>query len=177
VLPGDFRHIAVSASSDKGANFSTPVIVNDDKWSIGGCPVSGASLLAMQDGTLGVLWYTAGEAGKEGLYWSISKDGGRSFEPRMLVNAGRPRGTPALLNSSAGVQYAIWEEDKGTEKGAEGPTVLMKRLSSAEASSEPTTLATNSSLPAAVVAGNRIYLAAIDGDIGKRSITLLETKN
>lgn len=57
-----------------GRTFSQPVIVSDDRWQIAGCSVSGPALAVGSDGTLRVLWYSAGSAGEPGLYWSESRD-------------------------------------------------------------------------------------------------------
>ncbi|HVG38364.1 MAG TPA: sialidase family protein [Pyrinomonadaceae bacterium] len=110
VLPGDFRHIAVASSADEGRTFSAPVIVSDDRWQINGCPVSGPALAVGFGGSLRVVWYTEGEAGERGLYWSESQDEGRSFAGRKLFFAGQASGTPALLNASHGNgMTAVWE--------------------------------------------------------------------
>ncbi|HEX3185992.1 MAG TPA: sialidase family protein, partial [Pyrinomonadaceae bacterium] len=106
VLPGDFRHIAVTASADAGATFSKPVIVSDDKWVLHGCPVSGPSLSVADNGRLKVLWYAAGEANAPGLYIAESKDKGRSFSDRQIVAQEGVRGTP-VLTAGADVDLAI----------------------------------------------------------------------
>jgi hypothetical protein len=96
VLPGSFRHIAVASSSDGGSTFSGPAIVSDDRWKLDGCPVSGAAL-ALDQGSLRVVWYAEGDAGPAGLYTSESRDGGKSFAPRQLVREAKVRGTPVLI--------------------------------------------------------------------------------
>ena len=114
VLPGDLRHIAVASSSDQGKTFSSPVIVSDDRWTIAGCPVSGSSLSVSSDGTLQILWYSAGEAGPTGIYRSQSQDAGKSFAPRQLVAEGQAQGTPVLLPYLKGA-IAIWQADLGSD--------------------------------------------------------------
>ncbi|HEX8281959.1 MAG TPA: sialidase family protein [Pyrinomonadaceae bacterium] len=109
VLPGDFRHIAVASSADGGATFGAAVVVSDDRWELRGCPVSGPALAAGDGGSLRVLWYTAGEAGRPGLYSSESDDGGRTFAPRRLVKDGNLRGTPMLLGDGRGGLFAVFE--------------------------------------------------------------------
>ncbi|MDT7605104.1 MAG: hypothetical protein QOF61_3101 [Acidobacteriota bacterium] len=123
VLPGDFRHIAVAASKDGGRSFNSPVVVSDDQWKIGGCPVSGAPLAVVADGALRVVWYTAGAAGETGLYWSESRDGGRTFSPRQLLARGKTRGTPGLSADGKGGTLIVWESGEG---GA--PRLLSARL-------------------------------------------------
>ena len=97
VLSGDFRHIAVASSDNGGASFSPPVIVSDDKWQITACPVSGSALALDSENNLTVAWFTAGEAGKRGLYLSRSKDGGKTFSQRVLASESTVSGTPLLL--------------------------------------------------------------------------------
>ena len=111
VLPGEFRHIAVASSTDQGQTFSEPKIVGDDQWMIAGCPVSGSSMTVLTDGTLRVLWYSAGKNGETGIYSSDSKDGGKTFAARNLVSKGETRGTPVLLSATSGT-IAVWEGDE-----------------------------------------------------------------
>lgn len=97
VLTGDFRHMAVASSTDNGQSFSGGTVISDDKWQISGCPVAGAALASPGPAIVDVIWYTAGEAGQSGIYFTRSTDAAKSFSPRILVsNEGRP-GTLALL--------------------------------------------------------------------------------
>lgn len=163
VLPGDFRHVAVASSADGGQTFSAPVVVSDDRWMIAGCPVSGAALLAEPDGVLRVLWYTAGEAGPAGLYWSESRDGGRTFAARRALADTGWRGTPVLLRNDGGGFTAVWEGSDGTRTapmsagvGGNGVVVPASKL------------AAGGELPAAARAGGRVFVAYIaKGDTGR----------
>ncbi|HEV8592253.1 MAG TPA: sialidase family protein, partial [Pyrinomonadaceae bacterium] len=96
VLKGDLRHIAVASSTDNGKTFSQGSIVSDDQWQLNACPVSGAALLAGENKTLQVLWYTAGKAGQAGIYSAESSDGGRTFTPRKLISGEGASGLPWL---------------------------------------------------------------------------------
>jgi hypothetical protein len=118
VLPGDFRHIAVASSADGGETFGAPVVVSDDRWELRGCPVSGPALAAGEGGSLRVLWYTAGDAGRPGLYSSESSDGGRTFAPRRVLKEGNLRGTPLLLKDERRGPVAIFEG--ANESGSNG---------------------------------------------------------
>jgi hypothetical protein len=166
VLPGDFRHIAIAYSDNRGETFSQPVIVSDDRWSIGGCPVSGGALSAGANGGLSVLWYTAGDAGPEGLYSSQSLDGGQTFAQRKLVYEGSVQGTPSLMGGDNNQLYAVWEGNrKGTPLG-----VMIEPLSNTQGHGGPVLLAALSSLPDAVMSGGQVYIVYMLDDGSKHSV-------
>lgn len=110
VLKGDFRHIAVASSADGGESFSAPVIASDDKWQINACPVSGAAMSVDEKGSLKIVWYTAGEAGKPGLYYAESKDGGKTFSPRALISDETVVGNSNILSETGEKSRVIFSE-------------------------------------------------------------------
>jgi len=169
VLPGNLRHIAVASSDDGGHAFSPPAVVSDDRWELQGCPVSGPSLAAA-GGALRVLWYTAGEAGRPGLYWSESRDGGHTFSPRRALADAGGRGTPVLLRDAGGFK-AVWEGSEGTT-----PVALTVGLKDEGASSGPSTqpsiLSGTGALPAAAEAGDRLFVAYVAGGEGEHAVWL-----
>jgi hypothetical protein len=172
VLPGEFRHIAVAASTDGGRTFSSPTIVNDDKWQIAGCPVSGAALSVAANGTLSVLWYTAGEAGAPGLYRTESRDGGRTFAPRTALARSSGRGTPVLLASGDDQLRAIWEE-----RGENAST----RIASAQLKDDgqtlnSDTLASSGKLPVATSLGEQLFVAYVSETDARRSVWLVRAR-
>ena len=156
VLPGDMRHIAVASTENGGESFGAPVVVSDDRWELSGCPVSGPALAAGGGGSLRVLWYTAGEAGRPGLYSSESGDGGRSFAPRRAVREGNLRGTPSLLGDGRGGLVAVFE---GTDvAGANG--LWRAGLGEGTATSPTVPFEAGDSASAAAQAG-RVYVAYV----------------
>ena len=161
VLPGNYRHIAVAASSDAGVTFSKPVIVSDDKWVLHGCPVSGPSLSVADNGTLKVLWYAAGEANEPGLYVTESKDKGQSFSPRQLLAQEGIRGTPVLT-----ADVAVWEK-----AGDQGPET---RFRSVEQDAQAISIGTNVELPAAAVTNNELFVAYVSKTGEKRSVWVIK---
>jgi hypothetical protein len=165
VLPGDFRHIAVTTSADAGATFSKPVIVSDDKWVLHGCPVSGPSLSVADNGTLKVLWYAAGEANAPGLYIAESKDKGRSFSDRQIVAQEGVRGTP-VLTAGADVDLAIWEM-----ASAQGSETKFRAIGQ---NGPPVSIGSNVELPAAAVSKNELFVAYVSKVKEKRSIWLIK---
>jgi hypothetical protein len=157
VLSGELRHIAVTSTGDHGETFAEPSIVSDDKWQLNACPVSGAPLAMGNDGTLRVAWYTAGDAGAQGLYWAESKDQGKTFSPRALVSEGVVFGTPVLVSDRA-----IW-----TANGK----IMAKKLSAKQAGDAPQEVA-DGELPSAVAANGFIYLAYVKNANGKKAVYL-----
>jgi len=167
VLPGNYRHIAVSTSSDHGATFSKPVVVSDDKWVLHGCPVSGPSLSVADNGTLKVLWYAAGEANAPGLYVAESKDKGESFSPRQLLAQETIRGTPVLTEGTTGYSgIAIWE--KAGDQGSETRALLIGQDRPAFA------IGSNAELPAAAFTKDGLFVAYVSKVKEKRSVWLIK---
>jgi BNR repeat protein len=165
VLPGSFRHIAITSSSDAGATFSKPVIVSDDKWVLHGCPVSGPSLSVADNGTLKVLWYAAGEANAPGLYVAESKDKGQSFSGRQLVAQEGVRGTPVLA-SGGDSDVAIWEMT-----GANGSETRFRAVG---ANGAATSVGLNVELPAAALSKAGLFIAYVSKVKEKRSVWLIK---
>ncbi|HEV2705675.1 MAG TPA: sialidase family protein [Pyrinomonadaceae bacterium] len=168
VLPGDLRHIAVAASADGGQTFSESVNVSDDRWTIGGCPVSGPALGVDTEGALRVAWYTEGDAGAAGLYESESRDGGRTFAPRRALSQATVTGSPSLTKDARGRYVAVWQEGTGAEmrlmsaplSGGAGDVAAGARAASALG---------NGQLPAAAVSGGHLfvlYLASAESERG-----------
>lgn len=163
VLPGNFRHIAVMSSTDGGVNFSSPVIVSDDKWMLQGCPVSGPSLSADANGNLKVVWYAAGERDAPGLYFAETRDKGRSFSPRSLLMQETVKGTPALV-AEKDRAVAIWQGS-----GAQQTDMKMRELGGAGLA---VSVAANAELPAAALVNDKLFVAYISTAGGKRSVWL-----
>ena len=155
VLPGDFRHIAVASSPDLGKTFTSPVIVSDDRWVLSGCPVSGATLSIANDGSVQALWYSEGQNGQTGLYWSVSRDHGATFGPRQLLSVGTTSGTPVLIGEANGLT-AVWQD---AEKNNEG-VMIARRFSGAAGPSEQV-VAANGQLPAAVANREKVFVAYV----------------
>lgn len=169
VLTGDFRHIAVASSADGGLSFSSPVVVSDDRWMIAGCPVSGAALAVGADAALRVLWYTAGEAGSPGLYWSESRDGGRTFAPRRPFAVGGGRGNPILLADGGDGFVAVWA-------GGGTGQPLTAKLSGEGRAGDSTVLANAGEVPSAAKVSEYIFAAYVLKKDGGRGIWLVREK-
>lgn len=167
VLPDDFRHIAVASTMDGGRTFSTPVIVSDDHWQIAGCPVSGSALAIEHDGALRVLWYSEGSAGATGLYWSESRDEGRTFSPRGLLASGQAFGTPIALNAKNDNLAVVW----GMSEGASSHLMTAQLDRAGHITTKMN--APDSNLPAAAMsADGRLFIAYLSKTGDHRSVWL-----
>ena len=155
VLPGDFRHIAVASSSDHGQTFTTPVIVSDDQWVLAGCPVSGATLSAADDGSVRVLWYSEGKNGETGLYSARTVDHGATFGPRQLIASGSTRGTPVLISSRDGL-VAIWQAVENNT----GRVLIAPHVGEATTPNS-FVVVNNAELPAAIANNGRLFVAYV----------------
>lgn len=169
VLPGDYRHIAVSSSSDQGKTFAKASIVSDDEWVLKGCPVSGASLLADADATLRVLWYAGSDKGQQGIYWSESRDAGKTFSPRQLLAASSARGTPVLLKYPLVSDIGVWQSSEGNKA-----QILLARL---DQGNNPAARATSipfpGELPAAAVTNQRVFIVYVGSESQRQTVWLM----
>ena len=154
-MPGDFRHIAVASTKDQGETFSKRTIVSDDKWKIHACPVSGAAMSNGEKNILNVVWYTQGEAGQAGLYLASSRDGGKTFDPRRIVDPSRTiSGTPVAFDDSDGSTMCLFGLNGDWIKTAGVDTVLSSAIVMGD-------LITDASSPAATRINGNIYTAFV----------------
>jgi hypothetical protein len=99
------RNHVLRKSTDGAATFQAPVEISDDGWQVPSCPHSGPSLARDRRGQLHVSWFTLGRSEKDaGIYYSVSKDDGKSFAARQLVHANT---APEILYST----LALGEDD------------------------------------------------------------------
>ena len=130
-----------------GTRWTEPVAVHDDRWVIPGCPVNGPALAAYGD-RVAVAWFTAaGSPPAPTVRIAFSRDGGRSFEAPLDVDAGRPVGRVDVVFLQDGAALVTWiGEDQGSthilacrvdSKGRRGPHVRIGSTSSARATGFP----------------------------------------
>ncbi len=170
VLPGDFRHIAVASSTDHAQSFATPVIVSDDQWVLKGCPVSGAALSVSNEGKLKVLWYAGSETSEQGVYWSDSNDGGKTFAPRRLLSSGFARSMPVLASQGENGSVAVWEASaKGTSEVQIGVPE--------NTSLGPDALRFAGEVPAAAANRDRLLVTYVVKEDERRSVWLTSTSS
>lgn len=94
------RNHVLRKSTDAGLTFGAPVTISDDGWQTG-CPHSGPAIAVDRRGQLHVTWFTLGRApGEAGIYYSVSRDAGQTFAPRVLVQANT---APEILHTTLAV--------------------------------------------------------------------------
>jgi hypothetical protein len=179
VLPGDYRHIAVTSSSDEGKTFSSATIVSNDEWVLKGCPVSGAALSSDADGTLRVLWYAGGDKGQRGIYWSESRDSGKTFSSRQLLAASSARGTPVWSRDRVDAAVGVWQEGEGAKAQILGARFRKNEKAGSDAAGSPTAVAVRpetfgaGELPAVAATNDRFFIAYVAQDGEKQSVWLI----
>jgi hypothetical protein len=105
------RNHVLRKSTDGAATFGSPVLISDDGWQVPSCPHSGPSIGRDSRGWLHITWFTLGRSEKEaGIYYSVSKDNGKTFMPRRLVQANT---APEILYNNLTVGdddtvYLVW---------------------------------------------------------------------
>jgi hypothetical protein len=112
-LKGDnTRNHALRKSTDGGATWGPPVEIADDGWQVPECPHSGPAIGQDRQGQLHVTWFTLGRSPAEaGVYYTASRDGGRTFAPRRLVHG---LTGPAILHTALavagdGTVWVVWD--------------------------------------------------------------------
>jgi hypothetical protein len=97
------RNHVLRKSTDGAVTFGAPVEISNDGWQVPSCPHSGPSIGRDRRGWLHVVWFTLGRSEKEaGIYYSVSKDDGKSFAPRRLVHANT---APEILYANLAVGH------------------------------------------------------------------------
>lgn len=124
VFDGGIRDIVLARSDDGGATFGPPVRVHEDGWVFDGCPHAGPSLGVGPDGVVHVAWYT-GREGDAGLFYTASRDGGRSFAaPTAVLSADWvPPSTTRVSVTDGGEVWLAYED-----KRPDVPVVRLARV-------------------------------------------------
>jgi hypothetical protein len=115
------------------------------------------------DNTLRTVWYTAGDAGKPGLYQAESKNGGKTFSPRVHLYEGRITGTPLLLLSKPNELKIVWQSD--------GKILQLTTQMLSNSAGNIEEIGTGR-FPTATIAGEKLFVGFIQNEGDKRSIWL-----
>jgi hypothetical protein len=175
------RNHVLRKSIDGGATFGAPVEISNDGWQVPSCPHSGPSLGRDSRGQLHVSWFTQGRSEKEaGIYYSVSRDDGKSFSPRGLVHANSAPETlyNHLVVGDDDTVYLAWSnlDDNGRTQiyfrtlSADGRTWSpIQQLSNAKG---------NASRPSLALRHNQLHIAwtEIDGEDSRVVMTSAPVK-
>jgi hypothetical protein len=163
------RNHVLRKSTDSAATFGAPVEISDDGWQVPSCPHSGPSIGRDRRGWLHVSWFTLGHSEKEaGIYYSVSKDEGKSFAARHLVHANTAPETlyNSLIVGDDDTVYLAWSNLDGS-----GRAQIFMRTISADgrtwsAIQQVSNTKGNVSRPALALRNNQLQVAwtEIDGE-------------
>jgi hypothetical protein len=170
------RNHVLRKSTDGARTFGAPVQISDDGWQVATCPHSGPSVGLDKRGRVHVSWFTQGRSEQEaGIYYSVSKDGGKSFAPRRLVQANT---APEVLYNNLAVGtddtvYLAWTNLDSENRaqiffrtiGADGSWSEIQQLSRAKGDASRPTLA---------LSKNRLHVAWTETD-GETSRAVLRS--
>lgn len=131
---GEVRDIHVTRLLGDGWTESAPV--HEDGWVIGGCPVNGPSMAAL-DTRVAVAWFTA-PGGEGQVKVAFSNDAAATFGPPSRLDAGRPLGRTDVVLLDDGSALVTWLEEAGDGTGA---SIMSRRVAPGGAMGEPRRLA------------------------------------
>ena len=118
VFAGNFRDIAFSVSRDGGATFSPMTRVNQDGWSINGCPDDGPAMAVDGAGVVHLAWPTvSNEAGV--ILYATSRDGHSFSKPVQVPTFGTPKAShPQIAVDGSGQVFVGWDEVRNGARSA-----------------------------------------------------------
>lgn len=126
------RDIHLARSTDGGATFATPLLIQSGIWMIGGCPATGPSLKYDQTGKLHLSWRDARNVKEPGTcYYAAVPQGSTTTPVNMNItrNFAEDSEYPVVAVSQDGQNVAItWENPEGVylARSLDGGTTFMK---------------------------------------------------
>jgi hypothetical protein len=115
VYPGGTRDSAVSRSEDAGATFGAPVRAGEARWKLDGCPLK-RTVVATDGDYVYTAWFT-GASPPGGVFFSRSRDGGRSFEAAVPMHPqAAVSDAPSLAAAPGGRVVVAWHAKTGGER-------------------------------------------------------------
>lgn len=155
VFAGNMRDMGFTMSRDGGKTFSPLTRVNQDGWSIQGCPDDGPAMAVDAKGTVHLVWPTVkNEQGV--ILYATSKDGIAFTTPVRLPTLGGPKPShPQIAISGTGRAFVAWDEVReGVRRAAIAPI---------GGSSSPQILGDTTSYPVMAAAGSGIVAVWTSG--------------
>ena len=155
VFAGNMRDMAFTMSRNGGKTFTPLTRVNQDGWSIQGCPDDGPAMAVDAKGTVHLVWPTVKD--EQGVILYATSQNGVTFStPVRLPTLGGPKPShPQIAINAAGSAFVAWDEVRdGVRRaaiapigGRAAPQIL------GDATSYPVMAATASGLVAAWTSG------------------------
>lgn len=119
VFAGNFRDMGFTASRDGGKTFSPLVRVNQDGWSINGCPDDGPAMAVDAKGVVHLVWPTVSGGTEGALLYATSRDGKSFTAPVRVPTMGSPKPShPQIAIDGQGRIVVAWDEVRGGVRGA-----------------------------------------------------------
>lgn len=111
VFEGNYRDMGFTSSRDGGKTFSPLVRVNQDGWSINGCPDDGPAMAVDARGTVHLVWPTVSGGTEGALHYATSRDGKTFTAPVRVPTLGGPKPShPQIAIDGAGRVVIAWDE-------------------------------------------------------------------
>ncbi len=155
VFAGNMRDMGFTMSRDGGKTFTPLTRVNQDGWSIQGCPDDGPAMAVDAKGTVHLVWPTVQKEQGVILY-STSRDGRSFTAPVRIPTLGGPKPShPQIAIDKTGRVFVAWDESaSGVRRAAiaqpgtsKAPTLL------GDATAYPVMAATDAGLVAVWTSG------------------------
>jgi hypothetical protein len=129
-----------------GGRWSEPIQVGAERWKIAGCPVNGPALAASGD-DVALAWFTQEGEGMRAKA-ALSRDGGATWGPPVVIDEGKPLGRVDVAAIDGGGALVSWlEGGEGSAAtlrvralratGDAGPLLVVADLTGARASGFP----------------------------------------
>lgn len=113
VFEGNMRDIGFTVSRDGGKTFAPMTRVNQDGWSINGCPDDGPAMAIDRSGTIHLLWPTVVGGTEGALLYSTSRDGKTFQKPIRVPTLGGPKPShPQIAVDQQGRVVVAWDESR-----------------------------------------------------------------
>jgi len=114
----DIRSLRIKANEPTAG-----LVVHDDGWKIGGCPVNGPALAVHGERAV-VVWFTMTDGTSGSVRAAFSENGGRSFGRPIAVDDGEPLGRVDVVWLEDGAALVSWIEQEG-----DGGSIRLRRVS------------------------------------------------
>lgn len=155
VFAGNMRDMAFTASRDGGRTFSPLTRVNQDGWSIAGCPDDGPAMAVDAQGAVHLVWPTVKDEQGVILY-AVSTDGKSFSAPTRVPTLGGAKPShPQIAIDRAGRINVAWDESQNGVRraavrwiGSSTPPAVL-----GDATSYPVMAATNAGMVTAWTSG------------------------